>query len=358
DSDGHSKVVNATDMADYDSTEAMYGQPPRVTAFKGEQAVTSALLEVSEAKQSKIYVLNGHGEPELKSETLSGLKAYIERQNLKLDALNLMDVDKIPDDANAIVIIGPKYDFTEREMKLFQDYWAKNGRVFIALDPAAATARLLAFLNDQGVKPEDDRILRTVNLGPVTGILRDVTTDFVEGSPITKRLKDVNGVFLGATQSLALDPARVTPANIKLQPLIQAGQGFWGETAYNIGEGDTIFFDPQKDRAAPLTLAVSVEKGALSDARVKVGSSRMIVVGNSTFVTNEALTEANVDLVLGSLNWLIDREELIGITPKEAKTFTLNLTQAQVGNIALLSMAIIPSFAAALGVASWWQRRR
>lgn len=358
DSDGHSKVVNATDMADYDTGEAMYGQPPRLTAFKGEQAVTSALLEVSEAKQNKIYVLNGHGEPELKSESLSGLKAYIERQNLKLEALNLMDVDKLPEDAKAIVILGAKYDFTEREMKLVQDYWAKNGRLFIALDPAAATTRLIAFLAAQGIKPDDDRILRTVNLGPVTGVLRDVTTNFVEGSPITKRLKGVDGIFMGATQSLALDSGRAQPLNIKLQPLIQAGQGFWGETNYNVGEGDTIFFDSQKDRPAPLTIAASVEKGALKDERVKVDSARMIVVANATFVANEALTEANVDFMLGSLNWLIDREELIGITPKEAKTFTLNLTQAQVSNIALLSMAVIPALAAALGMAMWWQRRR
>ena len=62
-----------------------------------------------------------------------------------------------------------------------------------------------------------------------------------------------------------------------------------------------VFFDPKKDFSAPLALAASVEKGALPDESVKVDTSRLVVVGNSAFLENETLTEANVDFVLAAL---------------------------------------------------------
>ncbi len=96
----------------------------------------------------------------------------------------------------------------------------------------------------------------------------------------------------------------------------------------------------------------------LPDQRVQVDTSRLIVVGNSAFVTNDALTEANVDFALAGLNWLLSREELIGIAPKQAQLFTLNLTDEQVRNIALLTIGAMPAIVALIGIGAWVQRRR
>src|SRR5215210_2600792 len=42
DYDNRNKVVNASNMAEFDQGNVMYGQPPQLKAFKGEQAITSA----------------------------------------------------------------------------------------------------------------------------------------------------------------------------------------------------------------------------------------------------------------------------------------------------------------------------
>jgi hypothetical protein len=361
DYDGRTKFINATDMADYDNSGAMFGQPPLLKAFKGEQAITGGLLEISEEKQYKLYTLTGQGEREISEEDLRGIKTFIERENIKIDTLNLQNVDAVPQDAKALLVIGARYDFSEREIKLLKDYWEKNGRLFILLDPNVPMPRLTAFLADQGVKPQDDRILRTMKLAPgVTGLLREVTGVFVEGSPVTKRLKDVNGLFIGATQSLWPDHQRAQSQNIRLTPLVRASEGYWGETEYNIHEGDSVYFDAKTDHPAPLIIVISVEKGALSDSRVQVESSRMIVAGNSEFISNKSLSDANanLDFALAGIDWLLDREELIGIAPKVNKTFALNLTDAQVGNILVLAVGVIPGIAALLGIFTWWRRRR
>ena len=38
------------------------------------------------------------------------------------------------------MIVGPQYDFSDREMKLLRDFWDKQGRILLLLDPACENA--------------------------------------------------------------------------------------------------------------------------------------------------------------------------------------------------------------------------
>ena len=359
DCEGRTRFVSAPDMATYDTSGVMYGRPPRLTAFKGEQALTAALLEVTETEPGKVCLLAGHGEPDVKSDATSMIREFMGRQNIRLDALNLMD-SPVPRDAKAVVIIGPKYDFSEREMMRIEDYWSKKGRLFVAIDPAALTPKFTGFLKAQGIVPQDDRVLTLQKLAPgLYNVVKDVTARFLDGNPVTSRLKGVNTQFFGQTQSLLLDHRSVKEANIHLQSMVEAAEGYWGETDYNvdINAGGRIDFDPKKDHVAPLTIAALVEKGALNDPQIQVDSSRMIVVSNPDFLNNDQLTQSNVDFTLSALNWLLSREELIGISPKTSQAFTLNLTQSDLSRIFWLVLGVIPAAVALIGLAGWIRRR-
>ncbi len=76
-----------------------------------------------------------------------------------------------------------------------------------------------------------------------------------------------------------------------------------------------------------LTFAVSIEKGGSDDERVQANSSRMVVVSNATFIEDSALSQGQqgLDFVSGSMNWLLNREQLIGIAPKVTQTLTFTL---------------------------------
>ena len=194
---GHSKILNVEEMAQYDESGDMYGQQqPKLVGFRGEQALTSAMMEVSEGQQNKVYLIGGKGGPELTSDDLAVLNTYMQRQNLKAETLTLMNVESVPADAKVLMLIGPKYDLTDREMKLLQDYWDKQGRLFIALDPNGNTPKLTAFLRNAGISPMNDRVLRTMAVGPVMALVRDVESGFSETSPVTKKLKGVDTIFM------------------------------------------------------------------------------------------------------------------------------------------------------------------
>jgi hypothetical protein len=354
---GRSKLVNATDMADYDETPEMEGQPATLKDFKGEQAITSAILEVTEPNQSKIYLLGGKGGPDLGSNDLVLLNTYMQRQDLTLEPLELMNVNSIPNDAKVIMIIGAKYDLTDRELTLLRDYWNKQGRLFIALDPSGNTPKIESLLRDAGITPQDDRVLRTMAMGPMTVLVRDVEASFSATSPITNRLSGVETIFPGQTQSLSL----AQPPMVHTEPLAIAAEGYWGETKYQDLENTGATYDQKEDVSPPLAIAASSEKGGLSeDPSVNVDTSRMVVTGNGDFIASEALTQApaNVDFTMAGLNWLLNRQELIGIVPKAEQQFSLSLTDEQLGRIELLVMGVMPAAVFMIGMAVWLQRRR
>ena len=198
DSDGRSKLVNASEMGEYEPSLSPLN-PPRLKAFTGEQALTSALIELSEEGSNKIYAIADHGEPPIDGDSLGDLRLLIERQNITFETLKLGEVDLIPEDAKMLLIIGPKYDFNEHDLALLRAYWEKKGRLLALLDPASATPNLKSFFTEQGVTVNDDRVLRTVPFGKVTGVLKEISADFLPGSPITKQLEGVSTLFLGGT---------------------------------------------------------------------------------------------------------------------------------------------------------------
>src|SRR5213596_984121 len=361
DYDGRNKTVKASEMADVDQSGMAIGEGPRVAAFKGEQAITSAMIDLVEGKKKTLAYVMGHKEPALSAPTspITLVKTFIENENIKFQELNLLDLDAIPADVKAVMIVGPQYDFSDREMKLLRDFWDKQGRILLLLDPSAQTPKLRAFVNELGIKVNDDRLMVFVRTGiEELALTRDVQAHFLGDSPVTRRLADVRAIFVGGTASLTLDPNRGRAVNIRLQPLIQAEKGYFAETDYNSDNQAKFQTDAKKAGASP-TIGASIEKGGSADERVQVNSSRLVVVSNATFVQDNAITQDQqaLDFVSGSVNWLLSREKLIGIAPKIAKPLTFSLSEDALRNFRWIVLVLMPLVFAALGTAVWWKRR-
>ena len=63
---------------------------------------------------------------------------------------------------------------------------------------------------------------------------------------------------------------------------------------------------------------------------MQINSARLVVVANATFIQDNALTQGQqgLDFISASLNWLLSREQLIGIAPKIPQTLTFTLERA------------------------------
>jgi ABC-2 type transport system permease protein len=358
---GRNKTVKASEMAEIDQSGMALGEGPRVAAFKGEQALTGAMMDLVEGKKNTLGYVLGHKEPPLGEQSpISVLKTFIENENIKFQELNLYELGEIPADVKTIVVAGPQYDFSDREMKLLRDFWEKQGRILLLLDPAAKTPKLNGFVNELGVKVNDDRLMVFLRTGiQELALTRDVQANFLSDSPITKRLAGARALFFGGTSSLTLQPDRVRAANVRIDPLVQAEKGYFAERDYNSTDQAKLQADAAKPGGPPLTIAASIEKGGTSDERVQVNSARMIVASNATFIQDNALTQDQqaLDFISASVNWLLSREQLIGIAPKVPKTLTFSLTEDSLRNVRWVMLVLIPLVPAVIGAAVWWQRR-
>ena len=361
DYDGGNKTVKASEMADIDQSGMEFGEGPRVSAFKGEQAITSAMIDLVEGKKKVLGYVTGHKEPSLSdNSTITVLKTFIENENIKFQELNLLDLDAIPADVKTMMIIGPQYDFSDREMKLLRDFWDKQGRMLLLLDPTAKTPNLRGFINDLGIRVNDDRLMVFLRTGiQELALTRDVQAHFLSDSPITKRLGDVRALFLGGTSSITLEADRVRAANIRVEPLIQAEKGYFAEKDYNTEDQVKLQADAKQSSNASPTIGAAAEKGGSADQRVQVSSSRLVVVSNAGFVQDNAITQdqQGLDFISGSVNWLLSREQLIGIAPKVPKPLTFTLNEEALRRLRWIVLVFIPLIPALIGTIVWWQRR-
>jgi ABC-2 type transport system permease protein len=361
DYEGRNKTVKASEMADIDQSGMALGEGPRVAAFKGEQAMTSAMIDLVEGKKKTLGYVLGHKEPALtEGSAISVLKTFIENENIQFKELNLLDLDAIPKDVKTVMIIGPQYDFSDREMKLLRNFWDKQGRILLLLDPAAKTPKLDAFVSELGVKVNDDRLMVFLRTGiQELALTRDVQARFLGDSPITRRLADVRALFLGGTSSLTLEPDRARAANIRIEPLIQAEKGYFAETDYNTDNQAKLQADAKRDDNTQITIGAAIEKGGSADERVQLNSSRLVVVSNATFVQDNAITQdqQGLDFMSGSVNWLMSREQLIGIAPKVSKPLTFSLNGDALARLRWIVLVFMPLIPAVIGTVVWWQRR-
>jgi hypothetical protein len=167
----------------------------------------------------------------------------------------------------------------------------------------------------------------------------------------------MNILFQGATQSLTFDPDLVKKEKIRIRPLVQAAEEFWGESDHAPNQPGGVAYEDGVDSGYPLFIAATADRDGVEDDRVEVQSSRLIVVGSSQFALDASISRPGLDLLVGAVNTLIDRGNLGGITPKNITRFALHLTDEQLSRLAVAVMLGIPGLAALAGLFVRWRRR-
>ncbi len=328
------------------------------TDFRGEDAVISAVIGLMEGKVRKFYFIAGKGSLTENAGELAylSLADMGKQQNFEIHPLSLSDITAIPEDAAGLVLIGAKYDLNQAEIDLLKKYWQeKRAALLILLDPSGSTPRLKSFLSENGVTPREDRVMyaESTSAGPKKQFT--VQTMFSPDSPVSQSFVEVTSMLSGQTQSLALklDSPELAARQVEVKPLMEATDRYWGETNYDI-ELPVI---SEKDTKPPLYVAASVERGGAKDAHLRVDSSRMVVIGNCSMLDPLTRMGVHQDFIASSLNWMINRERLMGATMKRKKIFRVQLTEDQRKQFFWVTSVLLPAAVLGLGMLVWSHRR-
>lgn len=330
----------------------------RIKEFRGEDAVTSALINVVEGDERKFYIVVGKGAHTEGSliDAMAGIGELGRQQNFQLFPLNLTEVSQVPADADGVLLVGLRYDLSESEVGMIKTYWeSKRSGLLVLLDPSGETPRLNAFLGLHGVLPRGDRVLYAESTGSGARKEFSVQAIFDDESSITRPLATSTTTLPGQSESLDVryDDEYLKNQNISVQPLIGATDRYWGEKNY-LEELPVV---DDEDNKQPIYLAASVERGAVTDARLRMDSCRMVIVGNSSMLDKKSALAVNRDFVSCSLNWIINREPLMGVPSKQKHSYRIQLSQKQSEIIFWSTTFVFPSFVLCLGMMVWASRR-
>jgi hypothetical protein len=84
-----------------------------------------------------------------------------------------------------------------------------------------------------------------------------------------------------------------------------------------------------------------------------------VVVANSSFIQDNAITQdqQQLDFASASINWLLSREQMIGIAPKIPQTLTFSLGEESLRRLRWIILVLMPLVPGLLGLLLWWRRR-
>lgn len=328
----------------------------RVVGYRDEAFVTSALLSALEGTPRRMYLIADKTDLDIGDleSPWQVLTETLLRQNILLVPLRISETSEIPADAEGVVIVSPKYDFEEAEMKVLQTYWARpNSSLLCLFDPSGRPLELLAFLRKHGINLRNDRVLSVKN-GRTEAQVR---ATFIGGAAVNESLADKATTFEGKVSSLEVreGASDLTTNGIQVFPLVIAADGYWGETSYT---EPNPAFDDATDLGAPLYLAASVIKGNANSDNTADNVSKMVVTSTSGFLHPDRLREEQLDFVKNSTNWLLGREDLLGIGPRALERRKLNLLPAEVSQIDRLVIFLIPTTLLLLSLLVWQTRRQ
>jgi ABC-type uncharacterized transport system involved in gliding motility auxiliary subunit len=309
-----------------------------------EEALTNALIEVSRGSTKKIYFTKGHGEHAVADNTERGLKLFVDNlkgEGFQTDEIILAEHKEMPADAQALVVAGPVAAFTDGEAKLLKEWVEKGGKVVAMVDPGTQSGLESAF-EAWGIHLGKDEVIDPEAQNPEVAIAQSYAEH-----PITQPRSSPFALATIFPVARSVSKSASAPAAWTVTELAKTGPRAWGETG-SLSSGQ-VKFDPGQDLKGPVSLAASSTKGA---------ESRVVVVGNSLFVSNGYYRlSGNKDFALNALSWVAKEESRISIRPKQRQGNHLFLSADQKRTMTLFAFDLLPFGLLFAGLVVWQTRK-
>lgn len=328
------------------------------TVFTGEQAFTTAILDVMRPDKTMLYFTKGHREMSLddvaERRGLSQMAEFLRRRNFRAKELNLTEEESVPEDAAVVIVAAPQQEFFPEEQEKLRNYLDKgDGRLIVMLDPARPHG-LDDLFYDWGLLADDMIILEASQKFQTSG--GDMLIGQYAEHPTTElmRTSELPSLF-GLSRPVRIDPGSPLDDRLKVVELLRSSSMSWAERNYR---SDTSQYDANSDLAGPVPLAVISERVTGSDLGLDLQGGRLAVFGNAAWVGNGKFNAgANQFLFYNTLNWMLEREEMVNIPPRVVERHQLLISREETLDI-YLRLLLMPGGIALLGILILMLRRR
>ena len=341
-----SKVINSYEMYETEIDYQTYTQ--NKTGYDGEGQITSAIAYVTSEDIPKVYVITGHGEKTLGS--YARLNAAIKKQNLDTEEINLMNVDKIPEDAGAVMLMGPTADYSEDDARKLSAYLKEGGKLIAAVGYT------------QEATPNLDKVFSEYKVERLNGIVFEGDADYmyqtplyllpgVESSVLTNSIKSRKMLCL-VPESAGFKSDVPEDDNSLVRALITSDKAYLKKNmdksqSYEKSEGDI---------EGPFDIAdyVSVSSNTAERTQLALFASDIMF----TDAVDATVGGANVQLINAALKDMIDVDITTAIPAKSYGNDTVTVSYATALMYGFIFILVLPLGIMVLGVVLCAKRQK
>jgi len=359
------------------------GASPRLE----ERDFTNSLINVLREAKPKVCFLTGHGERSIddphEKNGASLLKQLLEGEAYEAERIGIaISHAEVPADCDILVINGlgiggVQSDLHPEEIRAIQAFLDQGGRLLVLLDPWRKMAagqnqieQLRPWLEHRfGIVVGEDMAVSpssrwTVEFTPDTAAFgsEEAQSAFRGSFNMTHRVArsfDQKLIF-SAARTVGL--AQPLPDKAAGTELLRTTPDFYAETdlALLLSEGKAVKSPEERSGPLPMGVAVTAKTDFLVGDSGQTRDARIVVFGDSEFISNSQLTviPGNLNLILNALAWLSESEELIAIRPSGKEDPPVLLTEPDRQAIVWISVLGAVQAVVVAGLAVYLWRRK
>ena len=335
------RVVGYNDMYQMD-IEAYYSSGTQEYTFEAENALTSALAQVSRTTAYQMYQLTGHGELALASDFTDTLT----NAGVTVTELNLTTAGSIPADADSLLINAPLADLTEAEAKTISDYVANGGKLLAVTDFTTDTPRLDAILESCGMTRQAGLLIETDADHYPYGYPQTYLLPTVKSNEITAGVGSKMMVYTPIAQGIVTHEDGDYTFNSLLSTSDSAYSMENYATAETAQKADT---DPE----GSFDVAVAAED--------TITGTRVVWVNCPNFLQdsiNQSVSGGNAQLLGSIVNWFDGEQTTAVISGKSMSATSLTVSNTVIVVLGLLFTIVLPIVCLVAGLVICVIRRR
>lgn len=238
-----------------------------------EEKLTNGIVKLVRSSAKTVYFLEGHGEGDIELTEPGGylrVRQVLENQAYAVKPLFLARNPLVPADCTVLVIAGPAKEPGPEEIKALDKYLESGGKLFVMIDPGAASMQ--KFLGSWGFEVKPDRV---VDISGESRAELPLVKDYNRQHPVTHDFR-IMTVFPLARSVVP----KMQPGDASIQELALTGTESFAEP-YTAGSHIRARFDPKTDRRGPIPLVAAATRETMTGKQ-----ARIVVAGSSNFVSN------------------------------------------------------------------------
>jgi len=330
----------------YDGKQKMISVLNLLQPEEAEEALINNIFVLTANNGKAVYFTTGHNEMDTASEDREGLghlKKSLADLNYEIKTINLLESQKIPDDAQIIVIAGPKLPIYDGEIQTLTAYAKNGGRILVMADPGEKH-NISKLADVFGVDYKNNFIIDFTGLRVAGTQYLAVGLSYPSQTGITKGFK-ANTNF-----NIASEVDFKTMEGVKHEVLVASSP----QSIIRPALVEEITLDSSKDKPKSRNIAV-VADGKLPGAEKEF---KAVFFGDASFANNNDIqvSQMNRDLILNTVAYLADQKELISIRPKKMGLSAFFITDTQ--TMVLIIGYILVPVVCLLTAGTLWYRRR